>query len=915
MSNNIRIKIRTKIMLGYVLVLLCLGVFLFVVSGRLSSLQQESDFIEKHDIEVHNLTNEIEKNMLELETGQRGYVITGDPVYLEPYEQALSSWEMNYNRLYQLILGNETQLNNLENIKSNINKWIEVAGKPAVRLKQVGQDEEALQFFINDPGQQAIQLVHKQFTSFRSTERELTSNRINQIKKSNQNLMITMYSLWAAMASATILAALFVSRSIVKPIRIVTEMISDIADGVADGGNLSSRIKVNTRDEVFDLAETTNKLLCNVSRQSWIKDQITVMSALLQSADKMDTLSRFFIHKAAGVLGVPYAALFINQNDTELVKAAAFADPIGEPWDKVRDRFSPGEGLVGQCMIEQRLIQFNDIPPNYVRIESGLRDAEPTSLVVAPAMFEGKVLAVVELGMFKPLAAEQIQLLEQFLQLLGVTLNSMFYKMEIQHLYQESQALNEELQVQSEELQTQTEELQAQTEELQLHAEESRQLNKRLKAKKIAAEVAAKELERYAEQVEQSSKYKSQFLANMSHELRTPLNSMLILSQILAENKQGNLSEEEENYASVIHKSGTELLNLINDILDLSKVEAGKLQVDMDLVNLTELPEVMKGYFGKSAENKQLSFEIEVNPEVPDTIHSDGMRLHQILRNLLSNAIKFTDKGKVRLVIDKVNYVREDDFTSDEEMITFTVEDTGIGIPEAHFKRIFEAFQQGDGATTARKFGGTGLGLSISLQLAHLLGGHISVKSTEGEGSRFTLYIPSSSNCSASSENLFIIPEVAATMEKTPRWNINSLLEDDFQEWDQSLQLEGRSILIVDDDIRNVYGFTNAFEKLKMKVLTAQNGYECLEVLQAEQTVDVVLLDIMMPEMDGYEALKRIRENPDYESLPVIVLSAKAMKEDKDKCLAAGANGYMSKPVQLSDVIAAIRVSLMNVVS
>lgn len=913
MPNSLKIKIRTKIIFGYVLVLLCLGVFLWVVSGRIISLQQEADFIKQHDIEVNNLTHEIEKNMLELETGQRGFVITGDPVYLEPYELALSTWEMNYNKLQQLIADNETQLTNLANIKENINKWIEVAGEPAVRLKQAGQDEEALHFFINDPGQPAMQMIRSQFTEFRDMERQLTTQRINAIKNSNTNLLISMYSLWAAVAFATILAALVISKSIVMPIRQVTEMISDIADGVADGGSLSRRIKVNTHDEVLDLAENTNKLLTNVSRQAWVKDQVSIMSALLQSADRLDTLCRFFIYKAAGVLNVPFAALFINRNDTELVKAAAFADPDGEPWDKVRDRFTPGEGLVGQCMVEKRIIQFDDIPPNYVRIESGLGDAEPSSLLLAPVMFEGNVLGVIEMAMFKPMNDETRQLLEQLLQVLGASMNSMLIKMEIQQLYREAQALNEELQVQSEELQAQTEELQAQTEELQMHASEAQVLNEQLEAQKDAAEQVAKELEKYAEQVEQSSTYKSQFLANMSHELRTPLNSMLILSQILSENKQGNLTEEEQNYASVIHKSGSELLNLINDILDLSKVEAGKMAVEMDLVNVTELPEVMRGYFEKSAENKHLSFEIEMDPNIPSIIYSDGMRLHQILRNLLSNAIKFTDKGKVKLAIGTVDSLNTDDYNSDNELITFTVEDTGIGISDENLKPIFEAFRQGDGAT-ARKFGGTGLGLSISLQLAKLLGGHITVNSIEGVGSKFTLYLPLNTNGDHNqNESLFIVPEVAATIEKTHRLNFNSLLEDDSQKWNQTVQLEGITVLLVDDDIRNVYGLTNALENVNMKVMTARNGYECLEILDTEQNIDVVLLDIMMPEMDGYETMKRIRENPALQTLPIIVLTAKAMKEDKEKCLAAGANGYISKPVQLSDIIAAIRVSLMDV--
>lgn len=758
MANSLKIKIRTKIIFGYVLVLVCLGLFLLIVSGRINSLQQEADFIEQRDIEVHNLTHEIEKNMLELETGQRGFVITGDPAYLEPFKLALSQWEMNYNKLQQLISDSETQLANLANIKENINKWIEVAGQPAVRLKRAGQDEEALHFFIDDPGQPAMQMIRSQFIEFRNTERQLTAERIDAIKNSNDNLLTSMYLLWAAVAFVTILSAFVISKSIVKPIRQVTEMISDIADGVADGDSLSQRIKVNTRDEVLDLAENTNKLLDNVSRHAWIKDQVTIMSALLQSADRLDTLARFFIYKVAGALNVPYAALFINRNDTELVKAAAFADPDGEPWDKVRDRFAPGEGLVGQCMLEKRFIYIDDIPPNYVRIESGLGDSEPSSLLVAPIMFEDHVLGVIELAMFKPMNQESRQLLDQLLQVLGAAMNSMLNKMEIQQLYREAQALNEELQVQ-------TEELQSQTVELQMHASEAKILNEQLEAQKDAAEQAAKELEKYAEQVEQSSTYKSQFLANMSHELRTPLNSMLILSQILSENQEGHLTKEEQNYASIIYKSGSELLSLINDILDLSKVEAGKMVIEMDWVNLTELPEVMRGYFEKMAENKHLSLEIEMDSNIPHVIYSDSMRLHQILRNLLSNAIKFTDEGKVKLSIGIVQSLNTDEYSSDNGLIAFTVEDTGIGISDENMKSIFEAFRQGDGAT-ARKFGGTGLGLSISLQLSKLLGGHITVESQEGAGSRFTLYLPMNTG-EDHSGNLFLVPEVAATIEKT----------------------------------------------------------------------------------------------------------------------------------------------------
>lgn len=885
MSNNLKFNIRSKIVVGYLMILLCLGAFLWIVSDRISSLQQEADFIEKHDIEVHNLTHEIEKNLLEMETGQRGYVITGDDTYLEPFNQALSSWQINYNKLYKLVSDNSEQANHLENIKENIKEWITNAGQPAVQLKQLGQDEEALHFFINDPGQQAMNSIHELFLSFRSKERELTTSRIEEMKDSNTHLLYTMYLLWAGAALITICAALVISKSIVRPITQVTHIISDIVKG----GNLSQRIHVRSNDEVRQLADTTNELLAQVGRQNWAKDHISVMSTLLQSSDRVETAVQFFIHKLALIMKLPYGAVFINRGGSELVKAAAFADPDGEPWNKVRDRFLPGEGLVGQCMLEQRMIILDDIPPNYVRIESGLGDAEPTTLLLAPVMFEGQVLGVIELAKFKPFDELEIQLIEQLNFQLGVTLNSIQSKMEIQQLYHESQTLNEELQ-------SQTEELQAQTEELQTHSVEMHMLNERLGAQKEAALIAASELEKYAKELEKSSKYKSQFLANMSHELRTPLNSMLILSQILAENKQGNLTEEEQHYASVIHNSGSELLNLINDILDLSKVEAGKMQIEMDLVNLTELPELMEGYFSKSAESKNLEFEIEMADDLPDMIYSDGMRLHQILRNLLSNAIKFTESGSVKLRVKKMNSIVTSDFVISGDVIAFSVEDTGIGIAAEHLQPIFEAFQQGE-ETTARRFGGTGLGLSISLHLAKLLGGYITVESEEGIGSTFVLYLPLLTEY-GTNESLFMLPEVAATSNNAS-W---SDLPMEAFDMEVTVRLEHKTVLIVDDDIRNVYGLTNVLEKLQMTVHTAQNGFECLELLYKHQTIDAVLLDMVMPEMDGIETMKRIRENPEWAELPIIVMSSNTMR-DTDQFIADGANGYLHKPIHIQEVI------------
>ncbi|WP_243895991.1 CHASE3 domain-containing protein [Paenibacillus sp. F411] len=901
--NRRAFNIRVKIIIGYLLVIACLGAFLWVVSGRMAVLHQEADFIGRHDIEVHRLAHEIEKSLLELENGQRGFVITGDPEYLEPYEEALSTWESDYNKLIRLIENNDNQINDLAAIKNNIEKWIETAGQPAVRIKQAGQDEEALQFFINDPGKSTMDVLRNQFTVFRTAERELTAARVDQMKSRNLELLWTMYGLWSGIALATLAGAFIISRTIVKPINQVSETIREIAKG----GNLSRRIVVTTRDEVYTLAEETNKLLESVSRQAWIKDQVTAMTTLLQNADKLDMLTRFFTHRAARVLGAPYAALFLQHEDQHLMKASAFADPDGEPWNKVRDRFQPGEGLVGQCAVEKRILTFEDVPSNYVRIESGLGDAEPSCLIVAPIMTDDNVEAVLELALFKPLDAACMQLMEQLLHVFGQALGSMKSKLEIQKLYRESQALNEELQLKSEELQAQTEELQSQTEELQVQSAETRQLNHELEAQKNAALFAASEIERYAEQVEQGSKYKSQFLTNMSHELRTPLNSMMILSQILSENKNGNLSEEEQNYASVIHKSGTELLNLINDILDLSKVEAGKLQIEMDMVNVTELPEMVVNQFGKQAEEKNLQLSVHIEPDVPDAFCSDGLRLHQILRNLLSNAIKFTESGGVALSIAMLEETAAEGSRPQGRMIAFKVTDTGIGIAEENLAPVFEAFRQGD-ESTARKYGGTGLGLTISLQLARMLGGHLEAQSKVGEGSTFTLLLPARPPALLD-QQMFSQPEAATSLESgSPPSDSEGSGDEDgeegFSDEPVNYRFEGQTVLIVDDDIRNVYGLANALEKANLNVLTAQHGDEGLDILASGEQVDIVLMDRMMPKLDGLQALTRLRQVEAYEQLPVIMLSARANDEDEAQCRAAGADAYIMKPIQLSEIFA-----------
>ncbi len=888
------LNIRGKIALGYIVILVMLGLFLMIVSNRISDLEKETVYLSDHDIKIHELTYQIEKNVLDMETGQRGYVLTGNSTYLEPFNDGLSEWDVNYSKLKPLIADNPEQLQNLDNIKADIEKWVTVAGQYVVNLKKNGRDAEVAAFFQDDSGKTIIDSIRTQSDYFRDKERALTSERIKSLKNGNHKLINTMYILWALVALLAYLITHLLSSSIVRPLQHVIQAINSIAGG----GNMSERIKVRTLDEVYDLGEATNGLLDKFQQDQWSAEQLSTMSLILQETTDLSVMSQTFMNKLSKIFEFQYGAIYVLNDEEELYKRMyAYAGSSDKDASFGADRIQPGEGLVGQSALDKTAKFIENLPEDYISIHSGLGRTAPRHAVIAPVIFENKTLAVLEIASLTKWAPYHLKLLEELLKTMSVSLNSVITRSEIQSLYHDSQVMNEELQVQSEELQVQSEELQVQAEELQNHTNELLVLNRELKIQKSVAENAAVELDRYNKQLELSSRYKSEFLANMSHELRTPLNSMLILSQLLIENRSNTLSEEELGYVSVIHSSGSDLLAMINDILDYSKVEAGKMQVEMDAVNLTELPALLTGYFDKTAAKRNLEFSVRVEEDVPDLFFTDEMRIHQILRNLLSNAFKFTEHGFVQVKISCAeNPFAAQDYQQ-ERMLAFAVIDSGIGISEANRELVFEAFRQADG-TTARKYGGTGLGLSISLQLARLLGGHITLQSEEGKGSTFTLYLPYLQE----ETDIPLIPlgawsPVAVAGEQAAELNDNIMFEKEHH------KLHGRTVLIVDDDSRNIFALQIGLAPYDMNIFTAQTGFECLQIVREQPEVDIVLLDIMMPNLDGYDTLSIIREELLLTELPIIAVSARTMKEDREKCLAAGASDFISKPVILQDVV------------
>jgi signal transduction histidine kinase/ActR/RegA family two-component response regulator len=540
--------------------------------------------------------------------------------------------------------------------------------------------------------------------------------------------------------------------------------------------------------------------------------------------------------------------------------------------------FAVGEGLVGQAAASRRRIQVTPGGDQRLTIRSGLAEVTPTDLVVLPVLFEGELIGVIEFASIGRFSDLHLQFLERLVAAIGVSLNTILANRRTEELLTESQRLALEMQQQSIELQRTNAELE---EKAALLSEQ----NVKIESKNREIELARLGLEEKAQQLTAASQYKSEFLANMSHELRTPLNSLLLLARMLADNGDNNLTAKQIDFARTIHGAGSDLLALIDDILDLSKIEAGRMDMEPAEVAFTDIRAYVERAFAPQADDKGLLFAVELAPNLPETMITDAQRLQQVLRNLLSNAMKFTDSGSVRLRITPAGPAD----------VAFEVVDTGIGIADDKLELVFEAFQQADG-TTSRRYGGTGLGLSISLELARLLGGAINVSSQPGSGSAFTLTIPLTPPFTKTTPRS---PEetaaLAATVMRQPM--------PERRETTVAVRLAGATVLIVDDDVRNVFALTSALEMHGIEVLYADNGADGIRLLTETPDVDMVLMDAMMPEQDGYETTRAIRRNPTFAHLPVVFLTAKAMPGDRESALHAGASDYLTKPVDLDELL------------
>ncbi|MEU3017351.1 HAMP domain-containing protein [Nocardiopsis sp. NPDC007018] len=744
--------------------------------------------------------------------------------------------------------------------------------------------------------------------------------------------------------------------------------IAEVANAVAKG-DLTRNIQVDTRGEMEQLKDNINLMVSNLRETTadqadadWLKSNLARISGHIQGHRDLNELARLIMTEVTPLIEAQHGACYLpedqdNEGVFRLYAGFGFDPPEG------RQRIRKGVGLAGEALSQQVEQQVSNIPPGYVTVESGLGGAQPRHLYILPIVTEGRSLGVIEFASYDEFREIHKNFLRQLVALLGTTINTILANNRTEHLLEQSQQLTSQLRERSNELQRQQEELRGKNAELRQKATQLANQNRAIELQNQQIQRSRNALEERAHQLQVSSKYKSEFLANMSHELRTPLNSLLILARLLADNAEQNLSAKQVEFAQTIHKAGSDLLLLIDEILDLSKVEAGRAEVQPSEVSIAQLVDYVEATFRPVTGEQGLAFAVDVSPDIPGTLWTDEQRLQQILRNLLSNAVKFTPQGEVRLLIEPAWALEDTDldmFVENEEVIAFTVADTGIGIAEDKLQVIFEAFHQGDGGTS-RRFGGTGLGLSISRNFARLLGGEIRVQSVANQGSTFTLLLPVRlpEDAGESADEITTLEPVPAlepsrieydsltdlsdddldlpdedfdavvaaltdsgtTEEPLPMVQVLKAPEPSEAEASENAQeaveartdperravLAGQRVLIVDDDVRNVFALTSALEAQGLEVLYADNGHTGIEKLEANEDISLVLMDVMMPELDGNQTTQRIREMPQFEDLPIISLTAKAMQGDRERSLAAGATDYVTKPVDLDHLLDVMR--------
>ena len=787
------------------------------------------------------------------ETGQRGYLLTGDVAYLQPYEAATRNLSRRQDDIADLTRDNPAQQDHLKQLRVHLDaKLAELDA--TLRIRRSEGLQAALARMTTDQGKREMDAIRDQIAQMRQEEQSVRRQRLAEMEAAYRTALIS--------------------------------------------GVLSGLLGAVLTIAVFTLIRRSAQAR---ARQEWLHEGQVGLGAAMMGDQSLEQLGDNILAYLARYADVQAAALFKGEGGLYR-RIAALGVPSDAP---IAERFGPREGLLGQVAAEGQALAVSDVPEGYLTIGSALGRDKPRHLIIMPARADGAVNAVLELGFLQPPDDRLMALLNETAPAIGTALRSARYRAQLQNMLEETQRQAEELQVQSEELRVSNEELEEQgraLKESQIRLEQQQaeleQTNSQLEEQAQILETQRDDLERgasaltlKARELEQASQYKSDFLANMSHELRTPLNSLLILSKLLADNPEGTLSEEQVNYARTIQSSGNDLLALINDILDLSKIEAGHIQARPEAVSMQRLTEDVRQLFQPVADDRGLAFEIELDAGA-DLMETDRQRLEQILKNLLSNAFKFTEIGGVKLGVSALP----------DDKIAFAVSDTGIGISPEQQKSVFDAFQQADG-TISRRYGGTGLGLSISRELARLLGGRITLESRVGEGSVFTLTLPRAYDAAqvAPRETPAPAPHVSPQSEPPPerRQSISASVEDDRDH----LAGTRRLLLVVEDDDRFAAIVRDLSRELGFQCIVAATAEEALKLAKRHRP-SAVVLDVGLPDQSGLTVLDVLKRDDDTRHIPIHVVSA---EDHSQTALSLGAVGYLVKPVKREDLAEVLR--------
>ncbi|WP_458369913.1 response regulator [Pseudomonas fluorescens] len=854
--------------------------FVSLISYLLSTIQ----WVEHTDRVINN-ANEAVKLTVDLETGMRGFLLSGDEHFLDPYETAKPRIAVALNTMLELTADNPVQTDRLLRLQALQQEWSDYA-QSMIDLQRSSGDYRAV--VKAGRGKRLTDEIRKQFEAVIDTEQQLRTSRNDEVRRTTV-MSISLYLLFIAGVSGLLAYV-----------------------GRRDLLTLSQNYSVNLAAQQASARR--------LEQQAWLRNGQTELAEQVLGQLSLNMLGRNILQFCAQYLGTAVAAIYVREDHGGLKRIATYG--FSREQQEREQQIYSDEGIVGQVAQQARLIRLDEVPGDYFKVSSGLGDGLPRSVLVVPTSDDERVNGVIELGFLRPLTDRDVELLELIAGNIGTSIEAARYRQRLQEVLAETQQLNEELQVQQEELKTANEELEEQSrilKESQAYLEtqqvELEQTNEQLaeQAQALAEQRDAMDLkntelnqaqiqlEERAVELQRSSKYKSEFLANMSHELRTPLNSSLILAKLLAENPQENLSAEQVKFAESIYSAGNDLLHLINDILDISKVEAGKLEIHPENTSVVRLVDGLRGLFQPLATDKQLDFQVDMQDGAPLMLYTDRQRLEQVLKNLLSNAVKFTESGSVGLSVA----------TAPNDGIAFSIGDSGIGIEVDQHESIFEAFRQADG-TTNRRYGGTGLGLSISRDLAALLGGSISVNSTPGQGSVFTLVLPQQyvEPGEVPVEPMRAVPVAAPSV--LPPTLSPRVAEVDIPRFDDDRNkgpFTSRCMLVVEDEPNFAHILYDLAHELGYQCLVAHGADEGYDLAKAF-IPDAILLDMRLPDHSGLTVLQRLKEHAETRHIPVHVISV----EDRvEAAMHMGAIGYAVKPTtreELKDVFARLEAKL-----